>query len=108
MHEFDDAQWDQLRKLHGLASLADMETDAALYSGDLGDAKAAIQALATAAAALSLPNGLAGELQRLALEALKTADSGGDTKACASGAMRSVDEIEQAIESRFAAAGRRL
>jgi hypothetical protein len=107
MHDLDDAQWDDLRELHELASLADMETDAALYSGNLDDAKAAIRSVATATDALSLPDGLARDLQRLALEAVKAAD-GGDVKTSAGNAMRAVDQIEQAIESWFAAAGRRL
>lgn len=108
MHELDDAQWNELRELHELASLADMEADAALYSGDLGDAKAAIQAVATAADALTIPAGLAQNLQQLALQALKAADGGGDVRASAGKAMTAVDEIEQVIESRFSAAGRRL
>ena len=108
MHDLDDTQWDDLRELHQLASLADMETDAALYSGNLDDAKTAIQAVVTAADALALPDGLASELQRLALAALQATDASGEMKARASGAMRAVDEIERAIESRFSAAGRRL
>lgn len=108
MHELNDAQWDELRKLHALAALADMETDAALYSGDLGDATAAIQAVVTAADALSLQNGLAQDLQRLAQEALKATAGNGEMKARASDAMQAVDALEQTIESRFAAARRRL
>jgi hypothetical protein len=107
MQELDDGQWDELRQLHELASLADMETDAAMYAGTMDDAKMAIQSMATAADALTLPDGLSKDLQRLAMEALKAAD-GADVKAAASGAMTAVDEIEQMIESRFAAAGHRL
>lgn len=108
MHDLNDTQWDDLRELHGLAALADMETDAALYSDDLEDAKAAIQAVVTAADALSLPDGLAKDLQRLALAALQATEGSGGMKTRAGAAMRAVDELEQAIESRFAAAGRRL
>lgn len=108
MHELDDGQWDALRKLHRLASLADMEADAALYSDSMDDAKAVILAVVTAAGALNLPNGLAGDLQRLAQEASKAADSSGDLKSRVMAAMMATDQIEQLIESHFAAGGRRL
>jgi hypothetical protein len=108
MHELTDSQWDELRKLHKLASLADMETDAALYSGSLDDATPAIQAVLAAADALHLPDGLASNLQALAQEAWNAAEGTGDTKNRAGIAMGAVDRIEQMIESQFAAAKRRL
>ena len=107
MQELDDVQWNDLRQLHELAALANMETDAAMYGDTMDDAKAAIESMATAADALSLPDGLSNDLQRLALEALKAA-GGADVKAAASGAMTAVDEIEQIIQSRFASSGRKL
>lgn len=107
MQKLDDAQWDELRQLHELAALANMETDAAMYADTMDDAKPALQSLATATEALDLPDGLGSDLQRLALEALKAADSE-DAKTAASSAMTAVDEIEQVIMSRFAAAGRKL
>ncbi len=108
MHELNDSQWDELRKLHELASLADMETDAALYSGSLDDAKSAIHGVLAAANALHLPNGLATDLQALAREAWKAAEATGDVKGRAGIAMEAVDQIEQMIESQFAAGQRRL
>ncbi len=108
MHELDDGQWNQLRQLHKLASVADMETDAALYSGTLDDAKAAIQAVVATAEALSLPDGLCEELQGLARQAWQAADGTGDVKSRALDAMGAVDQIEQMIEAQFAAARRKL
>ncbi len=109
MHELDDSQWDELRELHALASVANMEADAALYSGSLEDAKAAIQAVVTAADALTLPDGLARDLQGMALEAWKAAsDDAGNAQKRAGIAMSAVDRIEQMIESQFATRGRRL
>lgn len=108
MHDLDDAQWAELKDLHGLASLADMEADAALYSGNLDDVQTAIQALVTAADAVSLPDEIAKELQRLALAALQATDGAGAVQARAGNAMKAVDAVEQAIETRFAAAGRKL
>lgn len=108
MHELDDNHWEALRQLHELASLADMETDAALYSGTLDDALTAIQALVSAADALSLPDGLARDLQSMAQEALKAANGDDAPQDRATLAMRAVGHIEQTIESHFASGGRRL
>ena len=108
MEELDDMQWDELRQLHELAALADMEADAALYSGSLDDARTAIEAVVTATEALSLPDGLARDLQGMALEALKAADGEDNAQNRAALAMSSVDRIEQLIESHFASGGRRL
>lgn len=107
MHELDDKQWDELRQLHKLASVANMEVDAALYSDSLDDALTAIKAVVTATEALSLPDDLAQSLKGMALEALQAADGGSDTQNSATQAMSAVDRIEQTIRSHFASGGRR-
>jgi hypothetical protein len=108
MEELDEKQWDELRQLHELASLADMEADAALYSGDLEDTRSAVASVVTASEALTLSSGLARDLQGMALEALKAADGEDKPQNCAAGVMGAVDRIEQLIESRFASSGRKL
>jgi len=108
MHELDDKQLNELRQLHGLASVANMEVDAALYSGTLDDALAAIKEMVTATEALSVPDGLARDLHGMALEALQAADGGSDAQNGAALAMSAVDRIEQTIKSHFASSGQRL
>lgn len=108
MPELDDKQWDSLRELHKLATLADMEADAAMYADSLDDARAAIEAVVTASGALTLPNGLAAELQAMAQEALKATDGEDDAQKRATQAMTAVEGIEQTIQAHFIAAGRKL